>query len=34
MEFLIKHKTDGQFRTFWNGWEQGVQLVANEEVTP
>jgi len=32
MEFLIKHKTDGQFRTFWNGWEQGVQLVANEEV--
>lgn len=32
MEFLIKHKTDGQFRTFWNGWEQGVQLVANQEV--
>lgn len=32
MEFLIKHKTDGQFRTFWNGWEQGVQLVADEEV--
>ena len=32
MEFLIKHKTDGQFRTFWSGWEQGVQLVANEEV--
>jgi putative spermidine/putrescine transport system substrate-binding protein len=32
MEFLIKHKTDGQFRTFWNGWEQGVQLVATEEV--
>ncbi|MGG6892512.1 MULTISPECIES: ABC transporter substrate-binding protein [Rhizobium] len=32
MEFLIKHKKDGQFRTFWNGWEQGVQLVANEEV--
>src|SRR6201997_4991574 len=24
MEFLIKHKKDGQFRTFWNGWEQGV----------
>src|SRR5690606_27330184 len=21
MEFLIKHKRDGQFRTFWNGWE-------------
>ncbi len=32
MEFLIKHKRDGQFRTFWSGWEQGVQLVANEEV--
>ncbi|SFD78459.1 ABC transporter substrate-binding protein [Roseivivax sediminis] len=32
MEFLIKHKTDGQFRTFWSGWEQGVQLVADEEV--
>lgn len=32
MEFLIKHKRDGQFRTFWNGWEQGVQLVANGEV--
>ncbi|MBW7922077.1 MAG: extracellular solute-binding protein [Rubellimicrobium sp.] len=32
MEFLIKHKRDGQFRTFWNGWEQGVQLVADEEV--
>jgi spermidine/putrescine-binding protein len=24
MEFLIKQKTDGQFRTFWNGWEQGL----------
>jgi putative spermidine/putrescine transport system substrate-binding protein len=32
MEFLIKHKKDGQFRTFWNGWEQGVQLVADQEV--
>ena len=32
MEFLIKHKKDGQFRTFWSGWEQGVQLVANQEV--
>jgi putative spermidine/putrescine transport system substrate-binding protein len=31
MEFLIKHKKDGQFRTFWNGWEQGVQLVASQE---
>lgn len=32
MEFLIKHKRDGQFRTFWNGWEQGVQLVGDGEV--
>jgi putative spermidine/putrescine transport system substrate-binding protein len=32
MEFLIKHKKDGQFRTFWNGWEQGLQLIANQEV--
>jgi putative spermidine/putrescine transport system substrate-binding protein len=32
MEFLIKHKRDGQFRTFWTGWEQGLQLVANQEV--
>ena len=32
MEFLIKHKKDGQFRTFWDGWEQAVQLVANQEV--
>ena len=24
MEFLIKHKKEGQFRTFWNGWEQGL----------
>ncbi|WAX98114.1 extracellular solute-binding protein (plasmid) [Aminobacter sp. NyZ550] len=32
MEFLIKHKKDGQFRTFWSGWEQGVQLVGDGEV--
>jgi putative spermidine/putrescine transport system substrate-binding protein len=32
MEFLIKNKRDGQFRTFWNGWEQGLQLVADQEV--
>src|SRR6516164_6387964 len=32
MEFLIKHKKDGQFRTFWNGWEQGLQLIVNQEV--
>jgi putative spermidine/putrescine transport system substrate-binding protein len=32
MEFLIKHKKDRQFRTFWSGWEQGLQLVASQEV--
>jgi putative spermidine/putrescine transport system substrate-binding protein len=32
MEYLIKHKRDGQFRTFWNGWEQGVQLIQHQEV--
>lgn len=32
MEFLIEKKKDGQFRTFWNGWEQGVQLITSEEV--
>lgn len=32
MEFLIKKKKDGQFRTFWNGWEQGVQLITSQEV--
>src|SRR6202166_2410895 len=32
MEFLIKHKKDRQFRTFWSGLEQGVQLIANQEV--
>lgn len=32
MEFLIKHKRDKQFRTFWNGWENGVQLVKSQEV--
>ncbi len=32
MEFLIKHKKDGQFKTFWNGWETGVRLIKSEEV--
>jgi putative spermidine/putrescine transport system substrate-binding protein len=32
MEFLIKNKKDRQFRTFWSGLEQGVQLIANQEV--
>lgn len=32
MEFLIKHKKDGQFKTFWRGWEDGVRLVKSGEV--
>jgi len=32
MEFLIGKKKDGQFRTFWNGWEHGLSLILNEEV--
>lgn len=32
MEFLIKRKRDGQFRTFWSGWENGLSLIVNEEV--
>jgi putative spermidine/putrescine transport system substrate-binding protein len=32
MEFLIEKKRDGQFRTFWNGWEQGLSLILREEV--
>jgi putative spermidine/putrescine transport system substrate-binding protein len=32
MEFLIKHKKDGQFKTFWRGWEDGVRLIKSGEV--
>jgi putative spermidine/putrescine transport system substrate-binding protein len=32
MEFLIKHKKDGQFKTFWRGWEDGVRLIKSQEV--
>jgi putative spermidine/putrescine transport system substrate-binding protein len=32
MEYLVAKKRAGQFRTFWNGWEQGVQLVKSQEV--
>jgi putative spermidine/putrescine transport system substrate-binding protein len=32
MEFLIKKKREGQFRTFWNGWEDGVRLIKSGEV--
>ena len=32
MTFLIDHKKRGQFRKFWAGWEQGVDLLASGEV--
>lgn len=32
MTFLIDKKRAGQFRRFWQGWEQGVQLVRSKEV--
>jgi putative spermidine/putrescine transport system substrate-binding protein len=32
MEFLIDKKRSGQFRTLWNGWEQGVEVLRSGEV--
>lgn len=32
MTFLIDKKRAGQFRKFWSGWEQGVQLMKSGEV--
>jgi putative spermidine/putrescine transport system substrate-binding protein len=32
MEFLIEKKREGQFRTLWNGWEQGVEVLRSGEV--
>lgn len=32
MSFLIDLKKGGQFYKFWQGWEQGVQLLENTEV--
>lgn len=32
VDFLLKQKEDGQFRTFWSGWESAVNLLASEEV--
>lgn len=32
MDFLIKKKKEGQFRTFWKGWEDGVRLIKSGEV--
>lgn len=31
-EFLIEKKKAGQFRTFWNGFQQGVDLLASGEI--
>ncbi|WP_142859491.1 ABC transporter substrate-binding protein [Salinigranum halophilum] len=32
MEFMLEQKDDGQFRTFWSGWESAVNLLASGEV--
>jgi putative spermidine/putrescine transport system substrate-binding protein len=32
MGFLIRKKREGQFRKFWNGWEDGLQLITSGEV--
>lgn len=32
MEFLKKHKRDGQFYNFWRGWQEGVDLIVNRRV--
>ena len=31
-QFLIEHKKKGQFRTFWDGFQNGVGLLASGEV--
>jgi putative spermidine/putrescine transport system substrate-binding protein len=31
-QFLIEKKKSGQFRTFWDGFQNGVSLLASEEV--
>ncbi len=32
MGFLIEKKRSGQFKKFWRGWEQGVELLSNGDV--
>lgn len=32
MGFLIEKKREGQFRKFWNGWEQGVEVLRSGDV--
>jgi spermidine/putrescine-binding protein len=31
-QFIIDHKKKGQFRTFWDGFQNGVNLLSSEEV--
>jgi putative spermidine/putrescine transport system substrate-binding protein len=31
-DFMLQEKTQGQFKTFWSGWNTAVQLLANREV--
>lgn len=32
MEFLIEKKRNGQFLKFWNGWQDGLELIESEKV--
>jgi putative spermidine/putrescine transport system substrate-binding protein len=32
MQFLISKKKEGQFLRFWNGWEDGLNLIKNKQV--
>ena len=32
IEFIEEQRDEGQFRTFWSGWESAVSLLATEEV--
>jgi len=32
VNFLLEQRNNGQFRTFWSGWESAVNLLASEEV--
>jgi len=32
MGFLTKHKKDGQFYKFWNGWQEGLELITKRKV--
>lgn len=32
MDFLIRKKKEGQFLTFWNGWQHGLELITSKEM--